>query len=375
MSKKISILILVIALLIPNTSLAANANMLQGIERDTDLIFFMDAFKNIKETYPFEIEDKDLIEGALKGMYQALDAYSDYYTPEEADELYQELSGSFSGIGVYIEEKDSYINIKGTIKDSPGEKAGLKKDDLIISVDDKDIEGMSIQDAQKLIKGEEGSKVKLGIKRTNKTLPIYIEVIRQEIVINPVEYKILEKNIGYIKLAEFTESSAKELKKALAEFDKKNVSKVILDLRDNPGGLLSQSIEISRQFVPSGPIVHIQEKNQDLVTHISTNKNLKYKLAVLVNGNSASASEIVAGAIKDTKAGTIIGTKTFGKGIVQSMVPLENGSLVKITSAEYLTPNKTSIHGKGIEPNIKVENTITTNGRDNQLEAAIKHLR
>lgn len=375
MLKKITALILVIALLIPNISLAANTNTLQVVERDTDLIFFMDAFKNIKETYPFGIDDKTLIEGALKGMYQTLDSYSDYFTPEEANELYQDLTGSFSGIGVYIEKKDSYININGTIKDSPGEKAGLIKDDLIVSVDDKDIKGLSVQEAQRLIKGEEGTKVKLGIKRENKTLPIYIEVIRKQIVINPVEYTIIEKNIGYIKLVEFTESSAKELKKALTEFDKKNISKVILDLRNNPGGLLSQSIQISREFVPEGPIVHIQEKNQDLVTHISTNKKPKYKLAVLINENSASASEIVAGAIKDTKAGTLIGTKTFGKGIVQSMIPLENGSLVKITSAEYLTPNKTSIHGKGIEPNIKVENSTKADGRDIQLEAAIKHLK
>jgi carboxyl-terminal processing protease len=369
MSKKLCILLLAITLLIPNMSYAADASAIQSIQREPDLLFFIDTFQYIKETYPLEIRDRELIEGGLKGMLQTIDPYSNYYTPEEAIEIYRNIYGEFSGIGVYIEEKDSFINIRDTIKGAPGEKAGLKKDDLIISIDDKDIKGISIDNAQKMMQGQAGTKVKLGIKRDNKSKPIYIEVIRDNVVINPVEYEILENEIGYISLYEFSQSSAAEIKGVLEEFDKEGISKVIIDLRNNPGGLLDQAIKISKHFVPAGPIVHIKEKNKELVTHISTNKNPKYKLVVLVNEHSASASEIVAGAVKDTKAGTIIGKKTFGKGIVQSMIPLDNGGLLKMTTAVYLTPNKTSIHGIGIDPDIVVENKSDD---DLQLKVAIK---
>lgn len=372
MSKKLCILLLAIALLVPSMSYAADASAIQSIQREPDLLFFIDTFQYIKETYPLEIKDRELIEGGLKGMLQTIDPYSNYYTPEEAIEIYRSIYGEFSGIGVYIEEKDSFINIRDTIKGAPGEKAGLKRDDLIISIDDKDIKGISIDNAQKMMQGQVGTKVKLGIKRDNKSKPIYIEVIRDNVVINPVEYKILENEIGYISLYEFSQSSAAEIKRVLEEFDKEGISKVILDLRNNPGGLLDQAIKISKHFVPAGPIVHIKEKNKELVTHISTNKNPKYKLVVLVNEHSASASEIVAGAVKDTKAGTIIGKKTFGKGIVQSMIPLDNGGLLKMTTAEYLTPNKTSIHGIGIDPDIVIENKADD---DLQLKRAIKELK
>lgn len=304
-------------------------------------------------------------------MLQSLDPYSDYYTPEEAVEVYQEMFNSFTGIGVYIEEKDGYINIIDTIKNSPGEKAGLKKDDLIISIDGKDTKGITIKEASKLIKGLKGTSVKLGLKRNDKSLPIYVEIIRDNITINPVEYKVLENNIGYIKLNEFSMNSSMEINKALTELDKKNVVKIILDLRDNPGGLLDQVIEISKHFITKGPIVHIQERNTALFTHMSTTQKHKYKLVLLVNENSASASEILAGAVKDSKAGIIIGKRTFGKGIVQSLIPLSNNSIIKLTTAKYLTPNKTSIHGKGVEPDILVENEEDT---DKQLKKAIEYL-
>ena len=195
------------------------------------------------------------------------------------------------------------------------------------------------------------------------------EIIRETITINPVEYKILDKDIGYIKLSEFSMNSASKINEVLIELDKKKVKSIILDLRDNPGGLLNQVIEISKHFIINGPIVHIQERNTALVTHMSTTQKTKYKLVLLVNENSASASEILAAAIKDTKAGTIIGNKTFGKGIVQSIIPLNNGSILKLTTAEYLTPNKISIHGKGILPDMVVENTEK---EDLQLKKAIE---
>lgn len=370
MKKSLLIFILILSLIVPTSVFAIQKSEVPyNNGADPDLQFFMEIFGYIKQEYPFEVEDKSLIEGGLKGMLQSLDPYSDFYTPEESIAVYQEMLNIFSGIGVYIEEKDNYINIIDTIKDSPGEKAGLKKDDLIISVDGKDTKGITIKEASKWIKGLKGTKVKLGLKRKSNSLPIYIEIKRDTITINPVEYEILEKNIGYIKLKEFSLNSANKFNEVLLELDKKKVTKIILDLRDNPGGLLNQVIEISKHFITKGPIVHIQEKNTALVTHMSTTPKNKYKLVLLVNENSASASEILAGAVKDTKAGTIIGQKTYGKGIVQSIVPLSNGSIIKLTTAEYLTPNKISIHGKGVEPDIVVENTEED---DKQLEKAIE---
>lgn len=371
MKRNILIFTLILALLIPNTIYATQEAYLTNTEIEPELHFFMEVYKYIKDTYPFDVENRTLIEGGLKGMLQSIDPYSNYYTPEESITVYQDMFNIFSGIGIYIEEKDGYINVIDTMKDSPAGKAGVKKDDLILSIDGKDTKGITIQEASMLIKGLKGTSVKLGLKRRNNSLPIYIEITRDTITINPVEYKILENNIGYIKLNEFSMNSANKIDEVLTELDKKKVKKIILDLRDNPGGLLNQAIEISRHFITKGPIVHIQERNTALVTHMSTTTKSKYKLVVLVNENSASASEILAGAIKDTKVGTIIGKKTFGKGIVQSMIPLNNGSILKLTTAEYLTPNKISIHGKGIQPDIMVENTEKD---DKQLKAAIKHL-
>ena len=364
--KRIISLFLVILLIVPNLAFAG-VEPIQ--EPKVDIVFFYEILKHIENRHPFDIEENTLIRGGLKGMLQSVDPYSNYYTPEEAEKLYQSISGEFSGIGVYIEEKDGYINIKDTIKGQPAEKAGLKKDDLIIGVGEKDIKDLEISKVSSLIKGPVGTKVKLKVKRGEKTLTM--QVTRETVCVDPVEYKILESNIGYIELKEFTEQASKGVNKALTAFDNQNVKKIILDLRNNPGGLLSESVSISRLFVPKGPIVHIREKNTALITYASTLQKPKYELVVLVNENSASASEIVAGAIKDRKAGKLVGTKTYGKGTVQSMMPFSDGSMLKLTIAEYLTPNKTSINGIGIQPDYKVENTEV----DLQLKKAIEILK
>ena len=337
--------------------------------KDADVQFLLEVYDYIKDTYPLKYSEREVIEGAVKGMLESLDPYSSYYNFEESMELYDQLLGNFTGIGIYIEEKDGYINIIDTIKGQPAEKAGLQKDDMITKVDGKDLLNIPVSEVTKLIKGPINTKVKLEIKRGKKTFPI--EVMRDIIDTGSVEYEILDNNIGYLQITQFEENTTKDVKMAIKEFDKNKVKKIIIDVRNNPGGLLDQVIDIARLFVPKGPIVHIQQKYKPLITHASTLEKPKYELAVLVNEYSASASEILAGAIKERKVGKLIGTTTYGKGIVQSIRPLTNGSIIKMTTAEYLLPNQTSIHGKGIEPDIKIENTA---GEDLQLKKAIEIL-
>ena len=337
-----------------------------------DLKFFQEVMEYVKQKYPFKVEDETLVTNAIKGMLQGLDPYSDYYTKEEVEKLLKSIRGNYVGIGIYIGEKDGYIQVLSIMEDSPSQRAGLQAGDLIISIDNRDIKGISLDEAASLIQGKEGTQVKLGILREGEQNPIYITVTREAIEINPVRYTILEDNIGYIILSQFNDYSTKYIKRALSEFDSKGIDKVILDLRDNPGGILDQVVSISRLFIPKGPIVHIREKNKPIYTYYSNLQNPKYKLAVLVNQNSASASEILAGAVKDRKAGIVIGTKTYGKGLVQTMVPLPDGSMIKMTTAEYLTPNLTSINGIGVEPDVVVENV---NEEDLQLKKAIELLK
>ena len=372
--KKLITFLLIITMLLPTSAFAQTTLLedLQSNEEEADIELMLEVYNYIQETYPLELDQKAVIEGGLKGMLQAIDPYSDYYTPEEASELYMELMGYFTGIGIYIEKQENYITIVETIEGANAKEAGLLAEDVIISIDGKDTRDMSISEASSLIKGVKGTTVRLGIKRPEVDEILHFEIIRDEVVINPVSYKEIEEGIGYIKLNEFSQTAAMEIRRALGDFNKSGTRKIILDLRNNPGGLLNQAVRIAKEFVSEGPIVHIKEKGTSLLTYSSYNNVDIYELVILANENSASASEILTGAIKDRKAGTIIGKKTFGKGIVQSIIPLENGSLIKMTTAEYLTPKYKSIHGIGIQPDIEVDNV---DGEDLQLERALKELR
>ena len=374
MSKKILTILLIISMLLPTSAFAQTTLLdnLQGHDEEADVKLMVEVYNYIQESYPLKLDQKSVVEGGLKGMLQAIDPYSDYYTPEEASEIYMQLMGYFTGIGIYIEKQENYIIIAETIEGANAKQAGLLAGDVIISVDGKDTRDMSLSQASALIKGVKGTVVKLGIKRPAVDEILYFEIVRDEVAINPVSYKETEEGITYIKLNEFSQTAAAELRKALEKSNKADTNKIILDLRNNPGGLLNQAVRIAKEFVSEGPIVHIREKGTSLLTYSSYNSVELYELVVLVNENSASASEILAGAIKDRKAGTIIGKKTYGKGTVQSIIPLDNGSLLKMTTAEYLTPKYKSIHGIGIEPDIEVDNV---DGEDLQLQRALKELR
>ncbi len=336
-----------------------------------DIQFIIETIEYVKDNYPFEVEEEELINNAVKGILQGLDPYSDYYTREEAGRLLTTITGSYVGIGLYIGERDGYIEVISVIKSSPAERAGIEAGDLIVSIDGKDIKDMTAEEASNLIRGPEGSTVNIGILRKGKSKPIYFNVPRESIILNPIEYEILEDDIGYIRIYDFNPYTTKYLKEALGKIDEKGIDKLIIDLRDNPGGLLNQALSVSRLFVPEGPILHVRQKNKPLRTYYSTLKEPKYQLVVLVNENTASASEIFAGAVQDRKAGVIIGAKTYGKGIIQTLYPLEDGSLIKMTTAEYLTPNQNSIHNTGIQPDIIVENKRND---DLQLKKAITTL-
>lgn len=373
LNRKIAILLLVLCLISIVGPLPSYGEALEettGFEKD--IYFLLHTIEYVKNNYPFEVNEEDLINNAVKGILQGLDPYSNYYTKEEAKKLLTTITGSYVGIGVYIGQKDGYIEVISVIKNSPAEKVGLKAGDLIVSIDGMDIKDIGVEEASSLIKGPEGSTVNIGILREGKSKPIYFTVTRSKIIFNPIEYEILEDNIAYIKVHEFSQYTTKNLREALERLDKKEIKKLIIDLRNNPGGLLNEAISMSRLFVPDGPILHIRQKNKPLRTYYSTLKNPKYDLVVLVNEKTASASEIFAGAVKDRRAGVLVGTKTYGKGIIQSMYPFGDGSFIKMTTAEYLTPNKTSIHNTGIEPDIIVENK---NGEDLQLKKAIKLLK
>lgn len=324
------------------------------IQEDADFLARM--IKFIQLNYGHTITEEELVNGALKGMFSELDPYSKYYNTEEYNELRQDVSGDFGGLGIIITEKDGYITVISPIEGTPAFKAGIKAGDKIIYVDDMDMRNATAKKAVDLTRGEPGTDVKLGVMREGHGGILYFNITRDIIEINPITYKILGNNIGYIKISQFNDNTFYNIYKTLIEFDEENVTKIIVDLRNNPGGSLDQVIDVARLFIPKGPIVHIKNNNGQIKTYSSFIEKAPYDLAVLVNEGSASASEIFAGAVQDRKAGIIIGTTTYGKGTVQRILSLKRGGGIKLTTAEYLTANKRSIDGKGIEPDIIVQN-------------------
>lgn len=313
---------------------------------------------SIIQTYYYkDVKVSDLIDGAIKGMFGALDKHSTYFTPKEYESFTSDISGEFAGVGIYIEKAEDYIRVISAIKDTPGFRAGILPGDLIINVDDKDIKGYSTEQAAALMKGQAGTKVKVGIQREGTKDTIYIDITRELIKINPVEYEILPDNIGFVKITQFNGHVVENLNKAMAEFKAKNVKGLIIDVRNNPGGLLDEVVKVCQQLIPKGPIVSIKYKNQPQDVYSSTLAKAPYKIVMLVNEGSASASEIMAAAIKESGTGKLVGTKTYGKGTVQTVLTLTDGSGLKITIANYLTPKGFILDGVGIIPDFEVQNT------------------
>ena len=300
-----------------------------------------------------EVSEDDLVQGSIKGMFSGLgDIYSQYYTKEEFESLKEQTSGSFVGIGVYISptSDDDYITIIAPIEGSPAEKGGIKSGDKIIKVDDQNVYANDSDKAISMIKGKAGTEVKLTLKRGEEELNLKIK--REEIISKSVDSKFLEDGIGYIKITSFNENTYKEFTEALSNLKKENMKGLVLDLRNNPGGLLDICSEIADDLIGEGTIVYTKDNKGDKEYIKSDSNRLGLPIAVLVNEGSASASEILTAAIVDNNEGIAIGTTTFGKGLVQSVRELKDGTGYKLTTAQYFTPNDNYIHGKGIEPKI-----------------------
>ncbi len=326
---------------------------------------------------------RKLTEGALKGMVEATgDKYSAYFSPEAWASFQQHFEPSFTGIGVHVETnaKTGLVTVVSPIKGSPGEQAGLKAGDAILSVDDKDITRMPLDQAVVLIKGPVGSKVRLTVRREGVSGDIRFSITRAIIDQPTVESKMLEPGVGYIYVTEFNKQVTERVTKAIADLRGQDMTRLILDLRGNPGGLLDEAVGMASLFAPpKEPVLTVVYRNGEKQVYRSRARaRWDLPLVVLVDGGSASASEILAGAIKDLKLGTLMGVKTFGKGTVQSMYDLPNKDGIKLTTAKYLTAVGNSIHEKGIEPDVMVQNpqkVLPGEAGDVQLSEAQKYIK
>lgn len=326
--------------------------------------------------YLEKTDEKTLEENIYKGLLQGLnDPYSVYYTKDEYDALKEETSGSYCGIGALVSQNadTGVITAINVFKGSPAEKAGMKNGDIIFKVEDKEVTGEDLNNVVAKMKGEKDTKVKINVYRTSEKEYIDLEVTRDKVDVPTVEHKMLDKSkgIGYIQITQFEEVTYDQFKEALDDLKKRGMKSVIFDLRNNPGGLYDTVCEMLDDLLPEGTLVYTKDKDGNKQEKKSDANFLDMPMVVLQNENSASASEIFAGAIQDFGAGKIVGTQSFGKGIVQSIIPLSDGSAVKLTVEKYYTPKGVNIHGKGITPDVKVE--MSKDGKkDNQLQKAIE---
>lgn len=329
----------------------------------------------VDEYYLFDKSQEDIENGVYAGMMAGLmDPYSVYYTKEEYDSLMESTSGVFCGIGVVIQQDitTGIITVVRAMPGTPGEEAGFKSGDIIYAVDGVDVTGEDSSNVVAMIKGEEGTEVTVTVYRDGEKIDFTLK--RAKIEMQTVEAKMLDDNIGYIQITEFDDVTVEQYSKAIEDLTNQGMEGLIVDLRDNPGGLLSSVCSMLDEMLPEGLIVYTEDKNGQREEEYSDEEHKFTKpLAVLINGSSASASEIYAGAIKDYGIGTIIGTQSFGKGIVQRIIELGDGSALKLTISNYFTPNGNNIHKIGIEPDIVVELNSDTE-EDEQLNKAIEVL-
>jgi carboxyl-terminal processing protease len=326
-----------------------------------DLKVFTDVLGLIQKDYVEETKSKDLISGAIKGMLETLDPHSGFMPPNMFKEMQEETKGRFEGLGIEITIKDSILTVVSPIEGTPAYKAGVLAGDQIMKIDGESTKNFTLMDSVKRLRGPRGTKVTISILREGFTKLRDFTLVREVIPVRSVRHELLEKNYGYIRLSQFQEKTDDEFEKAMKALEEESrgtLKGLILDLRNNPGGLLDQAVKIADRFIESGLIVSVEGRKEDqkMKFYAHPDGNIAhYPLIVLVNGGSASGAEIVAGAIQDQGRGIIVGTQTFGKGSVQTIIPLKDGSGLRLTTARYYTPSGRSIQAKGIVPDIIVK--------------------
>lgn len=328
------------------------------VDNTAELKLFKETLAIVRKNYEEDVQPKDLIYGAIKGMIGSLDSHSDFMTPEQYKEMQTDAMGEFGGIGIKLDIIEGVPTVIRLLEDTPAFRAGIKEGDKIIKINNAFTKKMSLQDAVNKMRGIPSTKVKLTINRKGWRKTRDFTIMRETIKVDSISSKMLGNGIGYIKIYQFQKQTASDLSAALSGLKKNNINSLILDLRDNPGGLFYSAVDVVSQFIPSGRlVVYTKDKNGKKKEYLSRQNGhyLTVPMVVIVNEGSASASEILTGALKDWNRATVIGTKTYGKGSVQTVVPLKDGSAVRLTTAKYFTPKGVSIQTTGITPDIMVK--------------------
>ncbi len=326
-----------------------------------ELRTFTDVFGRIKNDYVVDVDDKELIENAIRGMLSGLDPHSSYLDAEDYTELQVGTSGEFGGLGIEVGMEDGFVKVIAPIDDTPAQRAGVQAGDLIIRLDDTPVKGMSLNDAVKIMRGKPGTDIELTIIRDGLDKPLNISITRDVIKVRSVRSRMLEPGYAYVRISQFQSKTAESVIDAIEDLIKENeglLKGLVLDLRNNPGGVLSGAVAVSDAFLTKGMIVYTEGRIEDSRLRFNATPDDVMDgapIVVLVNQGSASASEIVAGALQDHKRALILGSKTFGKGSVQTILPLSSDSALKLTTARYYTPNGRSIQAEGITPDIELE--------------------
>ena len=332
-----------------------------------NLEVFSNILSIVQQTYVDEIDTQEVIEGAIRGMLSNLDPHSSFMKPDDFKELQVETKGSFSGIGIEITLKDHILTVVSPIEGTPADNMGIKAGDKIIKIEDEPTKDMSLMEAVKKLRGPKGSEITISIHREGWTDLQDFTIIRDVIPIHSVKYRMLEPGYGYVRITNFQRKTDKDLKKALIELNRDGKLKgLVMDLRNNPGGLLDASAKVSDIFLDEGVIVYtkgrLKDQNMELKAHAG-GPDYDFPMVILVNEGTASASEIVAGALQDYKRALVLGTQTFGKGSVQTIIPMANGAGLRLTTARYYTPKGTSIQATGITPDVIVHAETPTVGK------------
>ena len=376
MLKKILLIFFLINIFLLKNSYSSENDIYKKID------LFGEVLEKINKEYVDEIDQSESMDAAIDGLLQSLDPYSGYMSPKTFDEMQTDTSGEFGGLGIEVTMESGVVKVISPIDDTPASRAGIKAGDYIVKIDNTQVQGKSLSEAVDLMRGPIGSSIELTIRRRGEKKALIFEVTREIIEIKSVKADLLDKNIGYLRLTSFNENSAKQIEKEIKKLEKnKKLKAYILDLRNNPGGLLSQAIKISDFFLENGEIVSTKSRksseNRKWFAKKGDITNGK-TLIVLINYGSASASEIVAGALKDHKRAILLGENSYGKGSVQSIIPLKNKGAIRLTVAKYYLPSGKSISEVGVSPDIEIDEELDDfkikTETDNQLNYALKLL-